>query len=263
MGSLAPRLRVLRLAWRTLVDWLDLDGSRNRVTRLTELDGHPRPVLLLQGFFSTRRAMSVLEARLRRDGYGVISLHLGGLGRAWATRGVDRQAEYVRQKVERLYRRHPGLGPLSIVGHSKGGVVAAYYVQQLGGWRRVRVVVTLGSPFHGTWLAWLALPVVPVAPFLLQLAPGSRFLRRLLQSEWPAAVRLTSIASRRDELAAWPSPVLEPRGGSPVQNVEVDSDHFQLLTRRDVYQAVRQELEAAQERRRAPLRLLAGGGGGS
>jgi len=263
VGSLTSRLRVLRLAWRTLVEWLDLDGSRNRVTRLTELDGHPRPVLLLQGFFSTRRALSVLEARLRRDGYGVISLHLGGLGRAWATRGVDRQAEFVRRKVERLYRRHPGLGPLSIVGHSKGGVVAAYYVQQLGGWRRVRSVVALGSPFQGTWLAWLALPAVPFAPFLLQLAPGSRFLRRLGRAEWPASVRLASIWSRRDELAAWPSPVLDPRGDRPVRNVEVDSDHFQLLTRREVYLAIRQELEAGAGERRAPLRLLAGGGGGS
>jgi len=263
VGSLARRLRLLRLAWRTIVGWLDLDGSRNRVVRRTELDGHPRPVLLLQGFFSTRRALSVLEARLRRDGYGVISLHLGGLRRAWRTRGVDGQAEYVRQKVERLYQRHPGLGPLSIVGHSKGGVVAAHYVQQLGGWRRVEAVVALGSPFHGTWLAWLALPAVPVAPFLLQLAPGSRFLRRLLEGAWPATVRLASLWSRRDELAAWPSPVLDPRGGAAVRNVEVDSDHFQLLTRRDVYLAIRQELEAARAVRRAPLRLLAGGGGGS
>jgi hypothetical protein len=65
------------------------------------------------------------------------------------------------------------------------------------------------------------------------------------------------------ELAAWPSPVLDPRGGAAMRNVEVDSDHFQLLTRRDVYLAIRQELEAARAPRRAPLRLLAGGRGRS
>jgi len=258
-----PLLKVLGLSWRTAVDWLDLDGSRNQVKRLTRLESHPRPVLLLQGFFSTRRALGVLEARLRRDGYGVFSLNLGGLGRAYRTRGVDGQAEYVRQKVERLYQRHPGLGPLTIVGHSKGGVVAAYYVKELGGWRRTRAVVTLGSPFHGTWLAWLALPAVPLAPFLLQLAPGSRFLRRLRRGAWPSSVRLCSVWSRRDELVTWPSPLLDPHGSAAVRNLEVDADHFQLLTRREVYQAVRRELADAEAARRPPLRLLAGGGAGS
>ena len=246
--------RLLRRARRTLGEFTD-SARLSKVERRTELDGHPRPVLLLHGFFSTRRTFDVLEARLRRDGYGVFSLNLGGLRRAYNTRGIDDLADFVRAKVERIYARHPGLGPLAIVGHSKGGLVAAYYVKKLGGWRRARTVVMLGAPLHGTPMAWLGLPVALVAPSLRQLLPGSDFLRRLHEGRWPRQVRLVSLWSRRDRLAIWPSPVLEPTAGEPWRNVEVDCLHFEFLTRQRAYAALRRELRAAEGT--APLAAVA------
>jgi pimeloyl-ACP methyl ester carboxylesterase len=251
--------RILEKARQAAVGWLDLDGHHNRVERLTALDGHPRPVLLLQGFFSTRRTFKILEARLRRDGYGVFSLNLGGLRRAYNTRGIDDLADFVRAKVERIYARHPGLGPLTIVGHSKGGLVAAYYVKKLGGWRRTQAVVTLGSPFNGTPRAWLGLPVALLAPSIPQLLPGSRFLRRLHDGEWPLQVRLSSIWSKRDALAPWPSPVLDPHGSSGVRNLEVDCRHLEFLTRKSVYQVIRREVAAGAGVARERLTIMAGG----
>jgi alpha-beta hydrolase superfamily lysophospholipase len=255
--------RILGRARRAALEWLDLDGRENRVERLTSLDGHPRPVLLLQGFFTTRRSFRIMEARLRRDGYGVFSLNLGGSRRALHTRRIDDLADYVRSKVERIYDRHPGLGPLTIVGHSKGGLVAAYYVKKLGGWRRTQAVVALGTPFHGTPLAWLGLPIALLAPSILQLLPGSRFLRHLHHGEWPEQVRLSSIWSRRDELVRWPSPVLEPRGAAAVHNVEVDCRHPEFLTRKGLYAIIRGELTAGSRAARPVLTLLAGGRTGS
>ncbi|HET9553809.1 MAG TPA: alpha/beta fold hydrolase [Anaeromyxobacteraceae bacterium] len=228
--------------------------------KATRLDGHPRPVLLLHGFFSTRRTLDVLERRLRRDGYGVFSLNLGGLRKAYNTRGIDDLADFVRAKVERIYARHPGMGPLTIVGHSKGGLVAAYYVKKLGGWRRTRAVVTLGAPFHGTKRAWLGLPVALVAPSLIQLLPGSAFLRRLDEGLWPPQVKLVSMWSKRDTLAVWPSPVLDPQGPGPVRNVEVDCLHFEFLTRGAVYAVLRRELEATEAPAvHRPLHVMTGG----
>jgi alpha-beta hydrolase superfamily lysophospholipase len=229
-------------ARRATAEVLDV-ASRNRVERRTDLDGHPRPVLLLHGFFSTRRTLDVLEARLRRDGYGVFTLNLGGLRRAYNTRGIDDLADYVRAKVERVYARHPGMGPLTIVGHSKGGLVAAYYVKKLGGWRRARAVVMLGTPFHGTPMAWLGLPAALLAPSLPQLLPGSSFLARLHAGHWPPQVSLTSIWSRRDRLAPFPSAVLDTAGEPRWKNVEVDCLHLEFLTRARVYAALRRELQ--------------------
>ena len=255
MGRLS---RLVEGARHLAHEWLDLDGRHNQVAKQTELDGHPRPVLLLHGFFSTRRTFDVLERRLRRDGYGVFSLNLGGLRRAYNTRGIDDLADLVRAKVERVYAHHPGLGPLTIVGHSKGGVVAAYYVKKMGGWRRARAVVTLGAPFHGTPRAWLGLPIALLAPSIPQLLPGSAFLRRLHDGRWPPQVRLTSIWSKRDTLAIWPSPVVAPKGSPLVRNVEVDARHLEFLTRKGVYLSLRAELERAGAPREG-LTVLAGG----
>jgi len=235
--------RLVQEARRNLAELTD-SALLNRVERRTDLDGHAHPVLLLHGFFSTRRTLDVLEARLRRDGYGVFSLNLGGLRRAYNTRGIDDLADYVRAKVERVYDRHPDMGPLTIVGHSKGGLVATYYVKKLGGWRRARAVVMMGAPFHGTPMAWLGLPAAILAPSLLQLLPGSSFLRRLHEGRWPPQVRLTSIWSRSDKLAVWPSAVLDTRGQPQWRNIEVDCFHFEFLTRQRAYAALRRELRS-------------------
>jgi pimeloyl-ACP methyl ester carboxylesterase len=251
--------RLVRGVRRSIAELTDA-ALLNHVERRTDLDGHPRPVLLLHGFFSTRRTLDVLEARLRRDGYGVLSLNLGGLKRAYNTRGIDDLADYVRAKVERLYSRHPTMGPLTIVGHSKGGLVATYYVKKLGGWRRVRAVVMLGTPFHGTPMAWLGLPVALLAPSLTQLLPGSRFLRRLHEGRWPPQVRLTSIWSRSDRLTIWPSAVLETRDQPQWRNVEVNCFHFEFLTRQRAYAALRRELLSLDGPARRPALSVVSGG---
>jgi pimeloyl-ACP methyl ester carboxylesterase len=241
-----------------------LDGRvrSGRVVRRTDFSRCPHPVLLLHGFFTSRRTFDVLERRLRREGYGVFTLDLGGLGRTLNTRGIDDLADLVRAKVERLYARNPELGPLTVVGHSKGGLIAAYYVKKLGGWRRTRAVIALGTPFRGTQLAWLGLPLGFFARSLWQLVPGSPFLRRLQSGAWPAQVRLTSIWSKEDGSAPYPSPVLETHGLPHLVNVEVRGGHHAFLTRRSIFEAVVRALRAGEAEapvRRGPLTAIAGG----
>jgi triacylglycerol esterase/lipase EstA (alpha/beta hydrolase family) len=244
----------------------DLPGIENRVTKRTDFSDCPRPVLLLHGFMSGRRTMEVLARRLRRDGYGPFSLDLGGLAGSLNNRGIDDLADLVRTKVERLYGRNPGLGPLTIVGHSKGGLIAAYYVKKLGGWRRTRAVVTLGSAYHGTLRALLGLPIVPVARSILQMIPGSPFLSRLHEGAWPGQVRLVSMWSRDDPWASYPSPVLDTEGLPNLSNVEVHGSHFDLVTSQRVYAVLLAELRAAEQAApvvRGGLTALEGGRSGT
>jgi pimeloyl-ACP methyl ester carboxylesterase len=260
--------RLLRAVRRTarkverLAAALEAKIDGDRVEKRTDFRDCPRPVLLLHGWFSTRRTFDALERRLRRDGYGVFSLDLGGLRGSSVGRGIDDLADLVRAKLERLYARYPGLGPLSIVGHSKGGLVAAYYVKRLGGWRRTRAVVTLGTPHRGTPLAWLGLPLWPLTPSLVQMTPGSGFLGRLHEGAWPAQVRLTSIWSRRDATSPYPACLLATHGLPHLANAEVESDHRGLVLRKKVYEAVLRELRAAEQeapRVRGPLTAMRGG----
>jgi triacylglycerol lipase len=218
----------------------------NRVEKRTDFSRCSNPVLLLHGFFTSRRTFDVLEHRLRRDGYGVFTLDLGGLGRTLNTRGIDDLADLVRAKIERIYARNPGLGPLTIVGHSKGGLIAAYYVKKLGGWRRTRAVVTLGTPHHGTPLAYLGLPVGFFARSLWQLFPGSPFMRRLHDGPWPGQVRLASIWSKNDGAAPYPGAVIETHGLPHLVNVEVDTTHHGFLSSKRIYDVILREIRAAE-----------------
>jgi len=249
--SLLHRLGRLQNQVRYLAGYVDF-GPPGPSARAADFDHAERPVLLLHGFLATRRAVEVLERRLRRDGYTVFSFNLGGVQQV-IRRGIDDLADHVRTKVERLYGRHPSMGPLTIIGHSQGGLVGSWYVKKLGGWRRVRSLVTLGTPHHGTPAALAALPLGLLAPSLFQMWPRSRFLRSLQRGSWPPEVRLTSIWSRHDLLAPYPSGVVETGGLSHVRNVEVVvGGHRDFLFRKRIYDVLSAELR--QGREPAPVR---------
>ena len=243
MGRCSRTVSLWRRKARYLRGYLDFDATGNRVRRRTDFQECPRPVLLLYGLLSTRRSCEVLERRLRRDGFGVFSIDLGGLRGAFNTRGIDESAELVRDKVERLYARYP-LGPLCIVGHSKGGLIGRYYVERLGGEARVRTLVTLGTPHHGTPRAYLGCATVGLfAPSVWQMTPHSRFLRRLNLGPWPERVRLVSVYSPADGCTPYPSGHLSLPGAQDVENVELPGlRHRDFLVARSAYGVVRKAL---------------------
>ena len=133
MSTFDTKVRQLKRTIRYLKGYIDFDRSTNQIVRRTDFTNCPRPVLMLYGFMSTRQSFEILEHRLRRDQFCVWSINLGGWKQAFNTDAIDVLAEKVRDKVERLYQRYPQMGPLSIVGHSKGGLIGSYYVKRLGG----------------------------------------------------------------------------------------------------------------------------------
>ena len=76
---------------------------------------------------------------------------LGALALSYAS-GPPESAEAVAQIM--LF----GVLAAAVKLGRKGGLIAAYYGKKLGGWRRTRAVVTLGTPHRGTPLAWLGSP---------------------------------------------------------------------------------------------------------
>lgn len=241
----SKQVRQLKRTANYLKGYFDFERASNKIVRRTDFANCPRPVLLLYGFMSTRQSFEVLESRLRRDHFCVWSMNLGGWKDVLNTHAIDVLAERVRDKVERLYERFPNMGPLSIVGHSKGGLIATYYVKRLGGDRRVRNVITLGTPHNGSASAYLGIAAYGlISRSIWQLTPMSPFVRRLKSGAFPREVRLTSVYSKTDRVNAFPSCILETAGEEPnLHNVEVaDVVHREFLTRRVVYQVIRREL---------------------
>ena len=243
------RYEIQRFRRHTL-GYLQLNFGSGSVKRRDDFDPTAHPVLLLHGWAATRRVMSLLERRLRREGYGVFSVHLGGLFDNYNSKGIPGLANLVAGKIEKLRQRHD-LGKISIVAHSEGGLIARYYVKRLLGHRNMRTLITLGSPHAGTVMAIggiFALGIISRS--IWQMTPFSPFIRNLKQGEWPEDVKLVSIYSRSDWMSPYPSCLLEPRGRPYVKNVEVENvSHAELLFSRAVYNAVRKELPSPVERR--------------
>jgi triacylglycerol lipase len=245
MVPLEARMRQLKRAARYLRGYVAFDRRGNEIVRRTDFTNCSRPVLLLYGFMSTRRVFEVLEHRLRRDQFCVWSVNLGGLLDVFNTRSIDELAEQVGDKVERLYQRFPHMGPLSIIGHSKGGLIGLYYLKRLGGDRRVKSLITMGTPHNGSPSAYLGLATYGLlSRSIWQMTPMSPFIRRLKLGAMPNAVRMVSIYSRDDRVNPFPSCILEnPLDQRNLKNIEItDVGHREFVTSRTVYQLVRREL---------------------
>jgi len=124
-------------------------------------------------------------------------IDFGGLFGRYNARPVEELAHIVAERVDQLVRDHPR-ERIVLVGHSLGGLIGRYYVQNLDGADRVRHLLTLGTPHRGTAWACSGYLVGHVLPSLRQVVPGSRLLRDLADDRFPDGVRLTSMYSRRD-----------------------------------------------------------------
>ncbi len=245
VGLASKLVRRARSAYRDLAQYATLfDMHGNDVARQTDFAHAERPVLLLPGFLATRRTLAILERRLRRDGYSPFSLNLGGLLGTFNTLSIEERALYVREKIERLYQRFEKMGPLAIVGHSKGGLIGRYYVKRLGGHQRCCALITLGTPHNGAPIAYLGMGLGPILPSLGEMRPMSRFIQRLKEGTFPSEVRLVSVYSKDDRIATFPSTLLESDGQPHILNVDVRGvPHHGFLHNKRVYDVVHRELQ--------------------
>lgn len=241
--------RAYRVAREQLGSVRRVYARSNRVVRRDDFAQYDETVLLLHGFFQTRNVWEIMEDRLRYDGYGVFSFDLGGLFSRFNTRRPTDLAAMIAEKIERICVR-TGLQRFHVIGHSKGGLIAREYVQRHGGRARVKSVITLGTPHHGTPTAavglWLmGAGVLSRSPW--DMLPNSRFVRRLREGGFPAEVPLVSVYSRSDVICPWWSAVLSPKPGeTSMKNREVRGvGHTALTYDPGVYNVVKREIQEA------------------
>jgi triacylglycerol lipase len=101
-------------------------------------------VVLVHGFLATAGVFRPLRAHLEREAGARVATfsHAPGLG-------VRRIARQLANLVERI----PHGTRIHLVGHSLGGIVARWYVQEMGGDQRVAQTISIATPFGGSKLA--------------------------------------------------------------------------------------------------------------
>jgi triacylglycerol lipase len=111
---------------------------------------HDRPVLLVHGYGHNRSGWFAMERALRRAGF--TSVHTMNYA-AWGRDGVPELASALARRVQEI-RALTGADKVHVVGHSLGGVLVRWYVQQLDGARYVDTAVSIASPHQGTVTAF-------------------------------------------------------------------------------------------------------------
>ncbi len=202
----------------------------NRIRReatFEKLNGEDVPLLLIHGFLGTRGSMYLLERRLVEDGFLVVSFNIG----VFNVRDIRRSAFMIHRKIDRILAETPAK-KIDILGHSMGGLIGLYYVKKLGGAARVRRLIMMGTPVHGTWAALLGVATLGLwSTSSWQLLPRSRFLDELHQGQVPEDVEIHTIAAARD----WVVPLANARltGAS---STTVPLGHSSLVVSEEVYQ---------------------------
>lgn len=184
----------------------ELAGFREQITapiQKQDLDRQPHkiPVLLVPGYAEPSwYFMYGLYKDLKKAGYAVEGINLFP-----NFASAEEQAVKVQAHVETLKRRL-GVNKVNLVVHSFGGLISRYYIQELGGQEHVQNLVTIATPHHGTYTAYLG-----PGDSAVQLRPKSAFLQQLNANGFTRPpVQYTSIWSNLDEIVIPPRHAIMP-----------------------------------------------------
>ena len=212
---------------------------------------HDTPVLLVHGYGHNRSGWFLLERTLRNAGF--TSVHTMNYV-AWGREGVPELATRLARRVDEI-RAVTGAEKVHVVGHSMGGVLLRWYVQELGGDRFVDTAVTIASPHEGTVAAHLG-----AGAGARDLRRGSRVMRRLASSVRRTDVRWVAFYSNLDVLVQpAPSAMLRHPELRATNILVKDQGHLTIMMAPIVARSVVAQLEAAEtgEGRVLPMRTAA------
>jgi triacylglycerol esterase/lipase EstA (alpha/beta hydrolase family) len=158
---------------------------RDLVQHVPEARDGDHVVVLVHGFLASAGVFRPLRARLERE----TGAHAASFTHTPGT-GIRRIARRLADLVDQI----PAGARITIVGHSLGGVVARWYVQEMAGRRRIEQTISLASPFGGVGVPHLLVGA--------DLHEQSKLLAQLRSAAHVCGVPHTSIVAQNDTVVA-------------------------------------------------------------
>jgi pimeloyl-ACP methyl ester carboxylesterase len=204
-----------------------------------ERSGAERPILLVHGFASNTAMLAPLARHLARTLHRKVVRVALSPGRD----DLRTSAAELQAALDEL-AAHADFEFADIVAHSMGGLTATYVLKKLDRGRKVRCVITLGTPHRGTPCARPGVLVLgALGRALWQMLPGSELVRELRSLEAPRGSFLVSISGERDWLVPSRWSQLDTRPEH--RNLTLPGvNHTELLVDRNVLARVALELGA-------------------
>ena len=142
-------------------------------------------IVLLHGIFNTGRTMNWMKRALEKHGFECFTPSLSPFD---GRKGIEYDAANLKLQID---NRFGEAEKISLIGFSMGGIIARYYLQELGGMQRVENFFSISTPHHGTYWAYLPYPskgrkqLRPSSDFLINLAKNQNKLKDVnLYSYW-------------------------------------------------------------------------------
>lgn len=203
--------------------------------------GNGAPVLLLPGFLGSDGYLSIMSSWLRRIGY-----HPHASGFTLVAGSPYDMIARVTERAEQAFAA--ARRPLTVVGHSLGGMLACVLARQRPD--LVSQVVTMGSPLCEEPRSASHPLVAALADVLVRdgrtprtaVAAARELERRLFSGPMPEHVRLTCIYTREDAVVDWRACI---DGDPRTTAYEVRGTHVGLAWNAQVYHHVGRVLPLA------------------
>jgi triacylglycerol lipase len=191
------------------------------------------PIVCVHGYLHNRTAWWWFFRFLRSKGYR-------GAYRACDLYSPFISIERCADILDRYIRdvcRETGKDEVILIGHSMGGLVSSYYAENIAKDVKVRAVMTLGSPLHGTLLAALG-----YGDNARAMSVYSSFHENLSSCRMCSHIPYHAFASRIDNMIVpWDSACLkEVEGETKVYN---DKGHLALLYSREIFEEIYRKIE--------------------
>lgn len=187
------------------------------------------PVLLVHGVLCNAGVWRRLVRYLREAQVdGLYSLSYGP-----PLESIETFADQLARKIDAIVAA-TGAPRVMVIAHSMGGLITRAYLRKHGRTRIARVL-TIGTPHHGSMLAWFL-----SGASLAQMRPGNPWLAALNRERLDPALRFVSLWSWHDSMVA-PQTSSELPGAVDVAIVGVG--HNALLGDADVFAFVKSEIE--------------------
>lgn len=146
------------------------------------------PVLIVPGYGMSRGTLSLLRQRLEEARRPALAIDLP----LW--KPFPALVEALGNAVSEL-KRATGAEKVDLVCHSRGGLIAAWWIQHGGGAAHVERIVCLGAPIAGTKMAAFA-----IGPSAVALFPGSVVCRDVAGKPLDPSVRWFAVNGGSDGL---------------------------------------------------------------
>lgn len=192
-------------------------------------------VVLAHGLFHNQSAWVIFRRWLHGLGFGTTCLSYASWGRQW-----DETVAALRDDLKRLLDRHPDRD-VHLVGHSMGGLLLWAALAELDDrdQRRVKTLVTMGTPFAGSKLSPFALSSLG-----RYLGYQGQTVRQVTDLPLPAHVRRLALSSPADNMVL-PNTALRCAAPGWCEKKTGPVSHVAMLHSREVFREVADWIQKA------------------